>query len=120
MKKITINTNTFYENYNELKKEWEKAANAFISINESSAEKINDLCIFLLNKTDDDFALDVLSELSESENINIEICKEIFRKGDVSCKVAVCLRNDLDDELKSICLDSDIMEVREHYRLKNT
>ena len=118
MKKITINPRTFYKNYNALKKRWEEATNAFLSIDEFSLEQLNSLCVFLLNQKDDEFALDILSNLSENEDLNLEICKEIFRKGNISCKVAICLRKDLDDELKFICSNSNIIEVREHYRLK--
>ena len=119
MKKLSINPNTFHKNYHILKKKWEKSSDICIGIGKFSVEQLNDLCLFLLNKKDDEFALDVLSELLENENVTIDICKEVFRKGNIACKVAVCLRNDLDDALKSTCLENDIMEVREHYRQKN-
>ena len=50
MKKITINPSTFYENYNALRKKWEEANKAFLSIDEFSIEQLNSLCNFLLKK----------------------------------------------------------------------
>jgi hypothetical protein len=119
MKKIIISRFFSEDIYKKNKKMWENSSNAFIEVEEMTTQELVDLTKVLLKKIPDSFSFTILSELVENENLPVALVKEIFFNGNISCKVASCLRNNLDEELFNLCNNSNEEIVKEHFRQKN-
>lgn len=118
MKKILIKKRFSEELYIKNKKLWESSSNAYIELEQMTSEELSYLCKALIEKIPDPFSFLILSEIVEDEYLPLDLVREVFIKGDISCKVAVCLRNNLNEELSILCANSTEEIVKEHFNQK--
>lgn len=100
MKCISINKWPL-PNYQKLKMIWNK--NSIVSLEVKKMPYYDDMISFLINEKDE-FALAILSELAEKDNIQAESLEKIFSTGNLSCQMSVCKNKNLPDSLKNKCM----------------
>ena len=103
--------------YHELSELWK--ANDDVSIDYplwSSSYDIESISLKLLEKIPDEFSFVILEYIAELNNTPSNILEEILLSGDAACKVAVCLRSNLSDELRLICDQSDDPNIISHIK----
>jgi hypothetical protein len=98
-------------------KQWEasgdKMAAAPRSINQQEVET---MATFLLPNIPRDLAFVLFCDLAVDLPARSDLLEQIVDRGDVGCKVSVCLRPDLDPRLEEMCRTSPHESVREHYQ----
>lgn len=115
MKTLTID-DTIIQNYALLKDQWHSNGSIVLEVT-ISPDTAAIICDFLLHKKED-FALHILSELIESTVVNTDTAKKIFIEGTTACKVAICLKDDLDEELMRLCSSCEDPDVKSHFLKK--
>lgn len=56
-----------------------------------------------------------MADIVEYANFPSDLLENVFHKGDIGCRVAVSLRDDLPMQLEELCANSTDEDVREHY-----
>jgi hypothetical protein len=113
MNTLYINKKNILEDFTKLSKIWETSENILLRLD---IEQVDAKLVikYLLGKLPNDLAYSIMSEIAEFENLDDELMRLIYRAGDTSCKVAICLRDDLPQDLNMCCEQSDDINVREH------
>lgn len=94
---------------------WDNSKNASYRIPpDLSGDEVLNYLKFLIPHISHPLWSGVLADLAERKISDWGILQDIYVKGDVGCKVAVCLRHDIPIEFLQQCLKSEIEEVIEH------
>lgn len=102
--------------FNELRCQFTDADDVSILLPDNlSAEEIRDMTLFLLSQESDDFRNSLIADLVEYDCFPRSLLEKVFEKGDIGCRVAVCLRDDLSKCLQELCEKSDEVDVRNHF-----
>lgn len=80
-----------------------------------SVDEIRDLVLFLLRQEPGDLRNLLLADLVEYQNFPADLIEDVFYKGDISCRVAISLRDDLSPHLEELCAHAAEADVRNHY-----
>lgn len=119
MKRIKVKGKINESSYDNMVSIWRKHKDVIIQIEKFASDELVNNIAFLLKRTSEKFASVLLSDIASQKNLTLQQLKEIFLKGDVSCKVSICLRDDLDNELRLWCTNSSEQIVSEHYKVRN-
>ena len=106
MEKIIINPNLNENDYLMHCIKWDASEN--ILIDTSNFVNIDDVvrCATLaLSMSEGNFTLALLEQLSELNVMPMDILKKIFLTGDRGCCESICMRPDLNDDLRRMCGD---------------
>lgn len=106
MEKIIVNPNLNENDYLMYCIKWDASENILIDI--SNLVSIDDImrCTTLaLSMPEKNFSLAVLEQLSELNSIPMNILKKIFSIGDRGCCESICMRPDLNNDLRRMCDD---------------
>lgn len=103
--------------YNEFEQNWSKSNDMIIEM-DISISKLDDCVLLLLSKLPNNFACLLLSEIVENYEMNETQLSDIFLNGDVGCKVSVCLKPNLTDNIQQLCRNSGNKDVVEHFEQK--
>lgn len=114
--KIHISNHLSSKSYEALRRKYAKNKNASISLpTDLSVTEIRDLVNLILHQPLDIFGYVLLADMAESPLLPLDLLEEIYQKGDVGCRVAIALRDDLPEQLKILCMASPEDTVREHF-----
>jgi len=83
-----------------------------------SVSEIQELVLFLLGQDSNDLRNLLLADMVEDSAFPGNLLEEVFHKGDIGCRVAVSLRDDLSPQLEYLCSQSPEEDVRSHYALR--
>jgi hypothetical protein len=98
---------------------WDNEKNIAIEISrEFETSELQSLVEMMVEGLPNNFLFAVLETLAERPYLTASLQNTIFIKGDVGCKTSICLRDDLDDNLKQKCSECKDDDVREHYLQK--
>ena len=114
---LCVNKRNILCDFERLSNIWTTSENIFLclDIKQSDIEFITNE---LLKKLPNDLAYSIMSELAETEGLDDNLMRLIYENGDKGCKVAICLRDDLAQELRDCCERSDDIDIRDHYMQK--
>ena len=115
MKRLEIPKRITGKAFAQLSKEWSMSPDILLVLpNFTSSEEVQLLAIQVLDKLPDDLANTILCELAEIKITPPQVLDQIFENGDTACRVAVCLRSDLTEEMYQKCKRSDDPNVQQH------
>jgi hypothetical protein len=109
------------EDFESLSAKWSTARNVCIALPSNMGSKeAGALARYLLSRLPNDLAFSILADLVETKtDLPAGLLRQIFKRGDVACKVAVCSREGLSLALQKLCWDSEDPNVIEHMRARN-
>ncbi len=101
--------------FSELNAIWVSSDDCWLDLpNFESSNQLEMFTAFFINKQSCDFQDAVLNSVVEHDLCSMRILKIVFKQGEVGNRVSICLRNDLDEELTSMCEFCDLEEVQDH------
>lgn len=114
MKEIKIKCLDEYS-YIKIKSTYEFSKNCCILVSKDmSSEEVNELVNFILGKKDK-LAMMILADIVEEYPLAEDVLLEIYNNGDLGCRVAIALRDDLPESIAVLCAKSAEDEVRSHF-----
>lgn len=99
--------------FEKLSKTWEISSNIAIRLDVEQTD-VGPIVKELLGKLPNDLAYCIMSEIAEFKHLDDELMRLIYNTGDTGCKVAICLRDDLPQDLKKRCEQSNDINVQQH------
>ena len=118
MKVLNINKTNILHDFKRLSNIWDSTENITLQLDIKQSETktvVRALTSYLPN----DLAYSIMSEIAENEKLDDDLMQLIFEKGDKGCKIAICLHEDLPQELKERCVQSADIDIKEHYMQGN-
>ncbi len=110
---LHINKDNVFCDFEKLSKTWETSSNIAIRLDVEQTD-VEPIVKELLGKLPNDLAYCIMSEIAEFEHLEAELMRLIYNTGDTGCKVAICLRDDLPQDLKKCCEQSNDINVQQH------
>jgi hypothetical protein len=118
---IRLPFNPTDKQFDRLSRQWDSTSEVSIALPDKMNDtERNSLIQYLLSKVPHAVAFGALCDLAESPGVPSDLLGRMFEQGDVACKVAVCLRDDLTPDLMERCRTSTDPDVREHFRTRQT
>lgn len=115
MKTIKINRDIDGKELAELSKRWNAFDDVQIELPEDlSAADIKYITKICTENFADALAMAILSYVVDLNETPNNVLQEIYEKGDVGIKTAICLRDDIPNDLLNNCLESSEPNIIEH------
>jgi len=113
MKIIRIPTDLKEVDFLNLSQEWDQVIDGYVDMSGIKELKhfihCAEIALAWPNKK---LSFAILEYVAEQEEIPVGILKLILKVGDQGCREAVCLRNNLDDELILLCKELDLVHQK--------
>lgn len=101
---LKIDSNVSENEFSNMASEWGKANDAEIEMpNILSTNDIQHIYNLAMSMIPNEFAYTVLSDLAEFENVSDDLLRKILETKERGCIEAVCLRDNLPDDMRQIC-----------------
>lgn len=97
---------------------WDKNNNVDLTIDEMTEDEISRVVEMLIARLPCSLYESVLETLAERNETPLDCLLKIFCTNIESCQMSVCLRDDLDNELKCRCMNSEHKDVCEHFKMR--
>jgi hypothetical protein len=118
MKVLNINKTNILHDFKRLSDIWDSTENITLQLDIKQSET-KTVVRALTSCLPNDLAYSIMSEIAENEKLDDDLMQLIFEKGDKGCKIAICLHEDLPQELKERCVQSADIDIKEHYMQGN-
>lgn len=119
MKTLLIKPELTHADLVEYSAQWDSEKNIAIEISSKlKGAELRRLVDLMITELPNIFFYAVLETLAERQNLPANLQRVIFLRGDTGCKTSICLRDDLDDDLKQKCSECEDDDVREHFQQK--
>lgn len=118
MKVLNINKTNILHDFKRLSGIWDSTENITLQLDIKQSEA-KTVVRALTSCLPNDLAYSIMSEIAENEKLDDDLMQLIFEKGDKGCKIAICLHEDLPQELKERCVQSADIDIKEHYMQGN-
>ena len=115
MKVLHINKTKIVYDFKRLSNIWNTSNNITLRLN-IRQQDFDFVVRYLISYLPNDLAYSIMSEIAECENLDEELMRLIYDKGDKGCKVAICLNKNLSQELQKCCKLSNDIDIKEHYQ----
>lgn len=102
MKKLIITKNDILNHFNKFSLEWESNSEIEL-ITKVNASDTALVVPKLIEELPKELANYILADLLELPDFPIKYLREIYEKGDKGCKVSICLRQDIPQEITIMC-----------------
>lgn len=103
------------EQIKSLGRRWYQSENAEIILPSSlSRQQAHNLVETFVDLLPDAFASAVLAQLAEKNTLNEELQWKIYKLGDISCKVSICLGSNVPSAILEKALTSGVPDIIEH------
>ena len=115
MKKLIADKHSILNKFKDLSREW--SSSNYISLETVvEPDEVPEVLASLLPQLPNELADCIMSDLAQMQGLSEESLQLIFDNGDVGCRVAIALRNDLSDSLRQLCEVSEEEQVQAHCR----
>ena len=115
---ITISARTSDLEFGQFAVLWDKNNNIDLTIEIMTEDEIRRVVDMLIPRLPCSLYESVLESLAERNETPPDCLLKIFCTNIESCQMSVCLRDDLNDELKYRCMKSEHKDVCEHYEMR--
>lgn len=98
---------------------YNKNDNVLVSLpKEISSKDIKSMTSFLLIQKYGDLRNILLADLVEHDNFPNDFLEKVFHTGDTGCRVAICLKKNIPDNIFTLCLQFNDNNVKDHMKDK--